>query len=326
MRIIGQLMTWLIGERLALEGAKVPSSNTDGIYVFDIEEELNKKLVDAELEKLYVKIDPEPVYLVSKDANNRMELEIEEDGSYKVVSAKGGTLTSWGGATVDKRLSHPALIDKVLTIYLQNDHIADKTIDKDLIHKAINDYIEELKVEESKGKIDSYKRQFVLMSSWVMRSTSGSIFIDENDNVYPGTIRSWLSNDGVHLDKYGTTKRKISGSIIEFTKKLFPTSVLGAPHVIEYLTELNLLDKYFSRAAKVMEVPEYQKIGESIPLAVKMKVSNLSDTAKLHIDNHSILEMSDEEIDNIYQNLNIDEYVDMVASFAKVWYNDLKKS
>ena len=75
-----------------------------------------------------------------------------------------------------------------------------------------------------------------------------------------------------------------------------------------------------------MEVPEYQKMGESIPLAVKMKVSNLSDTAKLHINNHSILEMSDEEIDNIYQNLNIDEYVDMVASFAKVWYNDLKKS
>lgn len=326
MRIIGQLMTWLIGQRLALEGARVPSSNTDGIYVFDIDEALNKKLVDEELEKLYVKIDPEPVYLVSKDANNRLELEIEKDGSYKVVSAKGGTLTSWGGATVDKRLAHPALIDKVLTIYLQNDHIADKAIDKDLIHKAINDYIEELKAKEANGKIKSYKRQFVLMASWVMRSTSGSIFIDENDTVYPGTIRSWLTNDGVHIDKYGTAKRKISGSIIEFTKKLFPTSLLGAPHVIEYLTELGILDKYFSRAATVQEVPDYQKLDESIPLVVKMKVSSLSDTAKLHIDNRSILEMSDEEIDTVYQSLNFDEYVDMVASSAKVWHNDLKAS
>lgn len=87
MRIIGQLMTWLIGQRLALEGARVPSSNTDGIYVFDIEEELNKKLVDEELEKLYVKIDPEPVYLVSKDANNRMGAKRSQVSNYyNVVS------------------------------------------------------------------------------------------------------------------------------------------------------------------------------------------------------------------------------------------------
>ena len=72
MRIIGQLFTWLIGQALALEGASVPSSNTDGIYVFDIDEELNKQIVDTELKRLYVAIDPEPVFLVSKDANNRL--------------------------------------------------------------------------------------------------------------------------------------------------------------------------------------------------------------------------------------------------------------
>ena len=64
MRIIGQLMTWIIAQALAIHGARVPSSNTDGIYVFDIDEELNKQIVDRELEKLLVQIDPEPCFLI----------------------------------------------------------------------------------------------------------------------------------------------------------------------------------------------------------------------------------------------------------------------
>ena len=85
MRIIGQLMTYIIGQRLALESARIPSSNTDGIYVFDIEEELNKKLVDEELEQLYVQIDPEPVYFVSKDSNNRLGAKRSQVSNYSDV-------------------------------------------------------------------------------------------------------------------------------------------------------------------------------------------------------------------------------------------------
>ena len=112
----------MIGQALALEGASVPSSNTDGIYVFDIDEELNKQIVDTELKRLYVAIDPEPVFLVSKDANNRLEAEVHANGEMEIVSARGGTLTSWQGARVDNRLSHPALVDKVMTKYLLNEN------------------------------------------------------------------------------------------------------------------------------------------------------------------------------------------------------------
>ena len=46
----------------------------------------NKRIVEETLKGLYISIDPEEMYLVSKDANNRMEIV---DG--KVTSAKGGT-------------------------------------------------------------------------------------------------------------------------------------------------------------------------------------------------------------------------------------------
>lgn len=315
MRIIGQLMTYIIGQRLALESARIPSSNTDGIYVFDIEEELNKKLVDEELEQLYVQIDPEPVYFVSKDSNNRLELEIE-DGSYKVVSARGGTLTSWGGARVDNRLNHPALVDLVLTRYLQNDHIADKEISPELIRQALDESVESIITNKS-------KRDLVIMASWVMRSTSGSIFIDNHDVVYPGTIRTWLSNSGVTLERYGTRKTKVTKSIEAHSKQLFPDVKIGDPEVVSHLTELGLIDKYFTTAALSREVDSYKQSGESLAVVAKMKISNLPENAKLHIDNSSLLTMSDEDIENIYKQLDFDSYVELIAKYAKVWHNTL---
>ena len=93
MRIIGQLFTFRIGMALALEGATIPSSNTDGIYATNIDFEENKRIVEETLNGLYISIDPEEMFLVSKDANNRMEVV---DG--KVSSAKGGIIGSWKGA------------------------------------------------------------------------------------------------------------------------------------------------------------------------------------------------------------------------------------
>ena len=243
-------------------------------------------------------------------------MEIEEDGRYKVVSARGGTLTSWGGARVDNRLNHPALVDLVLTRYLQNDHIADKEISPELIRQALDESIESIIINKS-------KRDLVIMASWVMRSTSGSIFIDNHDVVYPGTIRTWLSNSGVTLERYGTRKTKVTKSIEAHSKQLFPDVKIGDPEVVSHLTELGLIDKYFTTAALSREVDSYKQSGESLAVVAKMKISNLPENAKLHIDNSSLLTMSDEDIENIYKQLDFDSYVELIAKYAKVWHNTL---
>ena len=317
MRIIGQLMTWIIAQALALEGARVPSSNTDGIYVFDIEEELNKQIVDNELQKLLVSIDPEPCFLVSKDTNNRMEVV---DGT--VTSAKGGTLTSHAGPTVDKRLTHPAILDAVLAIYLQNEDIVNKPIDKDLISKAFVQYIQ---------SIDKLK--LVKMSAWVMRSTSGSIFIDSDDNVHQGTIRTWLTQDGLKLKRYATAKQKPSLNLDELAHNKQPESLLADANVVERLGRLDAL-KLFPDATTVgayelvgqIGKPNKERTGPSVPVLKEVKIANLNSNNHVYINNNSILKMTDEELDDIIKSVDIESYINLVAETAKTWQNVLQPS
>lgn len=337
MRAIGQLFTWRIGMALAIEGARVPSSNTDGIYVFDMELEKNKAIVNRELKELYIEIDPEPMYLVSKDTNNRMEME---DG--RITSARGGTLTSWNGADVDTRLAHPALSDKVLTIYLQDSHLLDGPVDKAKIREAIDSYYENIDVlKEFKDYPDAEKRTFVYMASWVMRSTSGSILIDDTNTVYDGTIRTWLTSNGHLLSRYMTRKSKPSARMEEWAEKLFPETRLGDPDIISYLTEIGAYEDHLTKAITVQEYLDTrikeEKNGKtvyhmpdggekSVPIVAESKVSNLPDGAHVTINNESLLKMSEEDIDAIYQQIDFDHYVELIAEKAKAWHNVLQPS
>lgn len=303
MRIIGQLFTWIIAQALAIESAHIPSSNTDGIYVFNIDIDKNKEIVTRELDKLYIKITPEPIYLVSKDTNNRMEME---DG--KVTSARGGSLTSWEGARVDNSLSHPALVDRIMTMYLQKAHL-DGPVDINAIRASLDEYHE-----------DVTQRQFVYMASWVMRSTSGSLFVDNKNQVYPGTLRTWLSEEGTKLTRYNTRKAKRSESLNSYASQLFDDSKLGEPTTIEFLSHLGILDQHFHNATTV---EEYNQGVEDIHIIGETKISKLSNTAYLHIDNRSINDLSDEEINKLYQNIDMEEYVALIAEFAATWHNKL---
>lgn len=157
MRIIGQLFTWRIGQAQALHGAKVVSTNTDGLYT-KLEREKNDRLLAVEADKIGVAIEPEPMYLISKDSNNRIEFDIvacepeeapivgfAEDGSpiratvdmrrgltdkdgkavpegtpvrFKVLSVAGATLACREGPNPARSLAHPAATDWALSEYL----------------------------------------------------------------------------------------------------------------------------------------------------------------------------------------------------------------
>lgn len=318
MRSIGQMFTFRIGMALALEGATIPSSNTDGIYAMNIHIDLNRKIVEKELANMYIGIDPEDLFLVSKDANNRMEIT---DG--KVTSARGGTLTSWKGARVDNALSHPALVDRILTDYLQEADLM-KPVDLDIIRKNLHAYLE---------KED--RRKFVYMSSWIMRSTSGSIFVGSDDEVHKGTIRVWLSQKGITLTRYNTRAQKCGQTTDEYAKQMFPQSYFGKPEIVEYLSSLGALEDTFPKAIMVEQYLQIRKdcLGEtgtwpdknvSVPLISDTKITGLSDTARLYINNECINDMSEEEINVIYENIELEEYVALIADFASTWHNSLK--
>lgn len=85
MRIIGQLLTYIMSQALVLEGATMPSSNTDGVYAFDMDIEVNKKIVAKELKPFHVDIEPEPLFFISKDTNNRVGAKRSQVSNYNYV-------------------------------------------------------------------------------------------------------------------------------------------------------------------------------------------------------------------------------------------------
>lgn len=313
MRIIGQLFTFRIGMALALEGATIPSSNTDGIYATHIDFETNKRIVEETLNGLYISIDPEEMFLVSKDANNRMEVV---DG--KVTSAKGGIIGSWKGAAVDQSLSHPALVDRVLTDYLQEADL-DGPVDHNIIRKCVINYA---------AKED--RRRFIYMASWVMRSTSGSLFIDNKGTVYPGTVRVWLTKNGVKFTRYNARSQQIVKSkdgkpttLDTYAAQLMPGSYLGKPEVMEYLADKIDVGKCFPKVPTVAQYQEIKNSVSSVYIVSETKISNLHENDRLHIDNRCIDELPENDVMDIFRMFDLDGYVRMIGEFAKSWHNEL---
>ena len=312
MRIIGQLFTFRIGAALALEGATIPSSNTDGIYATNIDFKLNERIVKETLDGLYIGIEPEEMFLVSKDTNNRMEVV---DG--KVSSAKGGIIGSWKGATVDQSLSHPALVDRILTDYLQKADL-DSPVNHDIIRECLINYAAKEK-----------RRRFIYMSSWVMRSTSGSLFIDNKGTVYPGTVRVWLTKSGVKFTRYNARKQSTkdnsdgSNTLDNYAAELMPGSYLGKPDVMEYLADKIDIGKCFPKVPTVQQYRETKGQIDSVYIVSETKISNLHKDSRLHIDNRCIDDLPENDVMDIFRNFDLEGYVHMIGEFAKSWHNEL---
>ncbi len=114
MRCIGQMFSYRIGQAQALEGARIISTNTDGLFTV-LEATLNNAILEREAKDINVDIEPEPTFLISKDSNNRIEMD-EVTG--EVQRASGGKLACRKGPDPTKSLDHPAIIDHALTEYL----------------------------------------------------------------------------------------------------------------------------------------------------------------------------------------------------------------
>lgn len=122
MRIIGQLFSWRIGQAQTLAGAKIVSTNTDGLYS-TLDNETNQRVLDEHTDAIGVQIEPEELTLVSKDSNNRVEFAPAEPGKDPwdrvVFSASGASLACWTGPTPRKALNHSAISDRLLVEYFK---------------------------------------------------------------------------------------------------------------------------------------------------------------------------------------------------------------
>lgn len=307
MRLIGQFNTFIIAQALAYEGAHVPSTNTDGIYVSNIDIELNKKIVDRELEKMLVTITPEHMLLISKDTNNRIEVEGNR------IKASGGALNNYKGATVKTRSTKPTLTDVISAKYLTIDGTIEREFNEELALKLIEDY---------KNSVD--KKEFLKTVGWLFRPTSGSVFVDNNNEVHKGTIRGYITHKGNTLRKLNTYTEDATTNIDNLIEDLADTDLFGTKEAIDIINNNNLAE-HFKDKALTTEVYKETILKRTenmkVPTLKVVKVTNTNDNMRFTFDNHSIYRMTDEEIDNIIDNLNYKEYVSLIRQNVKSWQN-----
>lgn len=136
MRMIGQLLSYRIGQAQSLAGARIVSTNTDGLYS-TLDAETNNRILDEQTAAIGVEIEPEELTLVSKDSNNRVEFMTAEASATAIaarsgrdvadiapweritLAASGGTLACASGPNPRKALNHPAVSDHALVEYFK---------------------------------------------------------------------------------------------------------------------------------------------------------------------------------------------------------------
>lgn len=164
MRLIGQMFSWRIGQAQSLADALIVSTNTDGLYSV-LDEETNNRILNEQAEIIGVDIEPEPLTLVSKDSNNRIEyFPAKPDAKpwERDICASGGSdLACATGPTPTKSITHPVLFDYVLAEYFkyivgncvpesigckaeegyENQPVAmDQPMNTDIVWKILNDF------------------------------------------------------------------------------------------------------------------------------------------------------------------------------------------
>jgi hypothetical protein len=119
MRILGQIEIWRVAQSQAFAGAQVVSTNTDGLYVVldpagDPRRVDFEAIVAAESARIGIAIEPEPMWLVSKDSNNRLEVADDSGAPGRMLGASGGSLAAFQGPTPAKSAANPGLVDQLL--------------------------------------------------------------------------------------------------------------------------------------------------------------------------------------------------------------------
>lgn len=215
MRLIGQMFTWRIGQAQTLLGAKCISTNTDGIYTVLDDVELNAKSLAKESKTIHVRIDPERLYLISKDTNNRIESNAK---TLDINNVSGGDLRAFNGPTTTGRLAHPAAIDHALGVYLKaigdpKSPYYDKDLRKDFNLKLGLHILQHLLKNDVKNKdlALSDKQKLLNLFQNIIASSPGSVrYIFTTHKLFNNInglsfIKSEQRNNPVYADLFGSS-------------------------------------------------------------------------------------------------------------------------
>lgn len=306
MRIIGQLFSWRIGQAQSFQGAKIISTNTDGLYSV-MEATINDKILAEESADIGVEIEPEPLYLISKDTNNRIEADAD---TMNIIGASGGTLGCRKGPVPTKSLAHPAIIDWALAEYLTVAAQGYKGLSLD---KPFNATIGMNILQSAIYQHDAVT--WLRMFQNVLASSTGSVryiygITDDEPTkpiILPHYNRVFYMKDHtpntIHL--WTATARVIGDATKKKRAKTNDRPVYRDPIPVHVLLEN----------------------GVSLPMdkdITTVKVTGIEDKWYAYIQNKNLNLLTTEEYQFILNNLDYDKYLELLKdAFENNWRNHL---
>lgn len=310
MRIIGQLFSWRIGQAQSYEGASIPSTNTDGLYSV-MDETENNLILERESANIGVEIEPEPLYLISKDSNNRIELNAKTSA---IISASGGTVGCRKGPNPAKALAHPAIIDWALTEYLivAAQHYKGLTLDK-----PFDETIGMNILQTAKTRFDP--TQLLIMFQNIIASSPGSIsyiYGLKDDSDEPIALQHY---NRIFIMKPGT-------------KNTMHLWTAAARIVTEPMKRKRLANNERTIAVPDQNALKILQInGESCNYSdkdiVTRKVTNIESDWDILIENHDLHLFTQQQREFILDNLDMTKYLELLKNaYQDNWMNMLPQT
>lgn len=338
MRIIGQLFSWRIGQAQTLAGARIISTNTDGLYSV-LDEETNNRVLAEQQALINVEIEPESLIIVSKDSNNRLELHVPAPGTpvweAEIISASGGTLACHEEPQPTKSLAHPAVLDWALARYLRfaaGEYIpAWRSTPINLSEKLDRRLGKQLLLEAQNGN-DPVRAARLFQN--VIVASNGKVTIpfaaDPLDPVHPDIeqvvnprpLQHYNRMFVVHQGKPGAVSLRAAGAwVVNAASKLKRHRDGLAPVQTDAVALGILQANGFARTR--IEASQFNRtlLPEDQDVAVR-KIAGVDPGWSVLIENGDLLCMPEEQLRDLLGCLDIDVYVSMLASvFESNWMN-----
>lgn len=309
MRIIGQLFSWRIAQAQTYQGAKITSTNTDGLYSV-LEATRNAQILKQESDDIHVEIEPEPTFLISKDTNNRIEMD---ESTRTIQSASGGTLGCRNGPNPTKALSHPAIIDWALAEYLVKVAMGDHGL------SLADPFSEKLGREilmQSYQEFD--RRKWLNMFQNIIASSPGTI-------AYIFALKDQAPDDVIILQHYNRVfimKDDTPGTV-----HLFKAMAKKIPDktIIKRQQNNERTQKHDPVARQVLTVNgvRVDKLSQNKE-AVVTKCTNIEAEWCMYIQNAALENISDAEAQFILDRLDIEKYLTLLNNaYTRSWMNKI---
>ena len=316
MRVIGQLFSYRIGQAQTYEGAKVTSTNTDGLFTV-METGLNEIILARESADIGIEIEPEPTFLISKDTNNRIEMD---PATGEVQAASGGTLgcRNWAGKkgpSPTKNLSHPAILDWALCEYLV--FAATDKSGRTGLDKPFNPEVGLNILLSAKNKMD--RTRLLNMFQNVVASSIASMRYNfatrpDQPNAPPIVLQ--------HYNRVFIMKDGVQGTVhlaAAVARKLTPVQVKNRQKNHERIQQHDplALDILAANGLALKDIPDTHEAGIT-------KLTNIEDTWFMKIDNRALQFIPDAEAEFLLENLDYGKYLYLLGnSFENSWRNTL---